>query len=180
MPWASTWWTGPNKPWFILFSYPVFMTVIFSVMLFIIRRIHQLIPQVGILVIALVVGPTLLYLYNFAVDGASVNSGVWNYVDVIGPSVVTRSGGLEPLLWPAVPFAIYGGLMLCSLLKLDATGQPWLLGHAHAERLLPGLKREVGRALAAVVYWNFMYWFFMTLPVNLGRELFGGPSKLVP
>lgn len=180
MPWGPTWWTGPNKPWFLLFSYPVFMTFIYSILVWLIGRIHRAVPSVNLLLLTLIIAGPLFWLNNFIIDGSSVDAGIWTYVDVIGPYIKTSSGGLEPLIWPMIPFGIYGALMVFALLKVDANGVPKVYNILHPERFTPGVKRETLRALTAIIVWNALFFFLLTLPVNLYRQFFGGPSLLVP
>lgn len=180
LPWKSTLWTSPNKPIFLIFSYGVFFTVIFTLLGALMRRVITRVSSVSPLVLVLLIAGPIFYGYNFVVDGASVDAGLWNYVDAIGPVVKTPGGGTEPLLWPAVPFAFYGSLMLYSLLRTGPDGAPSFLALGRPERRKPGLSREAVRALTSVMWWNGVYWFAMTLPVNLVRQLFGHPSVLVP
>lgn len=180
LPWGSTWWTAPNKPVFLIFSYPVFFTFIYTVLIFLLRKAHKALPAVPLLAISLIIATPIFYGYNLLVDGASVDAGIWNYVDALGPVITTSGGGAEPLLWPALPFAFYGALMAYSLMRVDEKGHPTFLRLGKPDRYAPGIKRETVRALTSMLWWNAMYWFLLTMPVNLGRELFGHPSALVP
>lgn len=179
-PWGSTWWTSPNKPIFLMFSYPVFFTVIFTLLGALMRRVIARLPAASPLLLTLLIGGPIFYAYNFFVDGASVDAGLWNYVDAIGPVVTTPGGGTEPLLWSGIPFALYGALMLYSLLRTGPDGAPAFLALGRPERYPPGRRRELVRAVTSALWWNAVFWFAMTLPVNLVRELFGHPSALIP
>ena len=179
-PWGSTWWTAPNKPMFILVSYAPFFMLIYSALTFLNRKIKQALPAVPMLAISLAVNAPLFWLWNYAIDKSSVESGVWNYVVTWGPTQVTANGGYEPLVWPMIPFGIYGALIAYYLMKHDANGHPTFLGLGRPERHAPGVKRELVRAVTSMAWWNAMYWFGFTMWINLIRDLFLPASTLVP
>ncbi|MDB5687551.1 MAG: hypothetical protein JWR77_2140, partial [Rhizorhabdus sp.] len=178
--WGSTWWTSPNKPIFLLFSYPVFFTAIYTLLTALMRKVVRSWPGGSLFALTMIVCAPIFYGYNLFVDGMSVDAGLWNYVDAIGPVLRTPAGGSEPLLWPGVPFALFGSLLVYSLVRVDGDGHPTYLRLARPDRCEPGIKRETVRAGASMLWWNLIYGLFMTIPVNLGRELFGHPSLLVP
>jgi hypothetical protein len=180
LPWGSTWWTSPNKPVFLIVSYPVFFTIIYSLFVYINRGVKRLAPTTPLLVIALAIDGPLFWLWNYFVDGASVENGIWNYMVTWGPTVTTANGGNEPLVWPMIPFAIFGAVVAYYLSKLDANGHPTYLQLGRPERFAPGRRRETVRALTAIIWWNAMFWFAFTAPLNLVRDLFLPTTPYIP
>lgn len=179
-PWGSTWWTSPNKPIFLIFSYPVFFTLIYSLFTTINRSVKKLMPAIPLLVIALAINGPLFWLWNYFVDGSSVENGIWNYVVTWGPTQLSSNGGNEPLVWPMIPFSIFGAVVAYYLSKHDANGHPTYLRLGKPERFAPGAKREGVRALTAILWWNAMYWFAFTAPLNLFRDLYLPATPLIP
>jgi len=180
LPWGSTWWTGPNKPIFIIFSYPVFFTVIYTVLSWLTKSVHRLTPGIPLFITTVVVSVPLFYGYNFVIDASSVDAGIWNYVHAIGPITRTSSGGIEPMIWPPFLFCFYAAIMLYSLIRVDANGHPTFLRLGRPERFAPGWRREIIRALTSIFWWNLLYWFLLNFPMGLVRQMFGPASSLVP
>ena len=180
LPWGSTWWTGPNKPAFLFFSYPVFFTLFYSMLIALNRRLHRLLPGVSMAVVSLPINGALFWLWNYVIDKSSVENGIWNYVVTWGPSQLTANGGHEPLVWPMIPFSIYGAATAYFLSRLDEDGHPTYLRIGRPERFRPGIHREAVRALTAIVWWNAMFWFAFNAPINLVRAFFLPASHLVP
>jgi len=180
IPWGSTWWTSPNKPWFLVLSYPVFMTFIFTIMVALIRWARRALPQVSPVLVTILLAAPLFYLNNFALDAASVKSGAWIYEDVIGPILPFSNGAFEPLLWPALPFALFGTVMCFALLRQNEPGHPAFEAMLQPERLNAGLPREAARAVAWIITWNVLYWVLLIMPVNMVREIWGPASRFVP
>jgi len=180
LPWGSTWWTSPNKPFFLIFSYPVFFTLFYSALVYVNRWIKRLLPGAPLLLIALTVDGPAFWLWNYFVDKSSVENGIWNYVVTWGPTQLTSNGGHEPLVWPMIPFSIFGAVVAYYLSKLDENGHPTYIRLGHPERVPPGPRRELRRVLTAVIWWNAMYWFAFTVPLNLVREFFLPASQMVP
>lgn len=179
-PWGSSWWTAPNKPIFLMFSYGPYFMLVFTGLVWLNRWLHARLPGVPLLLIALVVNGPLFWVWNFAIDAGSVQSGIWNYMLAIGPVHIVPNGGFEPLVWPMLPFSIYAALVGYGLSRLDAAGHPTFLRFGRPERYPAGAKREGVRVLTSIVWWNAGYWFGFTLWVNLVRELFLPASAMVP
>lgn len=85
-----------------------------------------------------------------------------------------------PLLWPGIPFALWGATMAHLIRTLDPKGRPvfegWIIRRASELRW----KREATRAGAWVGVWNFSYWLILCTPLISIRLLFGQPNALVP
>jgi hypothetical protein len=179
IPWGSTWWTSPNKPWFLLISYPIFYVIVFSIMLAVMRRVIKTFPTISPVLLILVVAGPIFYASNYYLDSKSVEAGSWRYYDVFGPAEKV-GGAYEPLVWPMIPFAIWGVVMCMLLLRRDAEGHPTFERVTRPGRYAPGFPRESMRALAWAIVWNVTYWILLVMPVNLMREFFGQPHPLVP
>ncbi|MDB5985879.1 MAG: hypothetical protein JWR16_932 [Nevskia sp.] len=181
MPWKSTLLTTPDKPWFVIFSYPVFMWSAFAAMLAVTRAAIRRFPNVSPLLVCLLSAGPALFAINLAFEAVSVAyAGQWSYVDVIGPALTTAAGQ-QPILYPGIPFGLFGGVACYLILRQDAQGRPTferLL--LRPDRLPPGFGRETLRALSWVLVWNLCYWLLLCTPVIAIREIFGVPSTLVP
>lgn len=180
MPWESTLWTTPDKPWFTLWAYPVFMCVAVTTMVYLVSFARRKLPSAPPFMLTMLVAVPILYLFNVGTEYKSVvSSGQWTYVHVIGPALSTAKGTM-PLLWPGVPFAIWGGVITYLIGKRDANDFPGFERIVHAQEFKSSWRREGARALTWVVVFNLTYWLILCTPLILVRILFGTPNALVP
>jgi hypothetical protein len=98
---------------------------------------------------------------------------------VIGPAIVTIKGR-QPILFPNIPFGIFGAVTCYLILHRDTHGHRAIETITHPAAALPGWRRELRRVLAWVVVWNCAYLMFLTVPVMAARFLWGEPNSLVP
>lgn len=179
MPWGESLWTTPDKPWFLLASYPVFMCASISLMLWLCRLAITLFPQRNTKLVTFFTAAVMLILINSLLEYISVSSaGQWTYVDAIGP-VITTAHGLQPLLYPNTPFGVWGGVICMLILSQNALGRPQYESLFRANEVA-GLRRELRRIVAWVVVWNITYWVFLCTPLIAMRILWGAPNALVP
>jgi len=179
-PWGSSWWTAPNKPIFLLFSYGPFFTLFYSVFIGLNLRAKKLFPSIPLFAVSVVVCAPLFWLWNYFVDGTSVKNGVWNYMAAWGPVQVIDGNKFEPLVWPMLPFALYAAAVAYCLTRQDENGHPTFLRLGRPERYAAGWPRETVRAVTSIIWWNAMYWFGFTMWINLVRQLFLPSSPHVP
>ena len=179
MPWGDSMWTTPDKPWFLLASYPVFMSFSVLLMLWLCRSVLKLLPNSNQKIICFFTAGITLIIINTLFELASVSSaGQWTYVDAIGP-VITTAHGLQPLLYPNLPFGIWGGVICALILSQTALGRPRfenIITNSHAT----GWRLQGLRAAVWVVVWNITYWLFLCTPLISMRLLWGAPNALVP
>jgi len=180
MPWGESLWTTPDKPWFLLASYPIFMTVSVSLMLWLCRKVITLVPSVNQSVICFFTAGITLILINTLLELASVSSaGQWTYVDTIGP-VISTAHGLQPLLYPNIPFGIWGGVICALILMHTKEGRPGFENLFKTVNVTARLQAQSLRALSWIIVWNITYWLFLCTPLIVMRLLWGAPSTLVP
>ena len=178
--WPSTLWTTPIKPWRTMLSYPVFMCVAVSTMVFLANAVQRRFPSIRPWRVSLLVAAPILYLFNVAMEYHTVvRSGKWTYVDVIGPALTTGKGSM-PLLWPGIPFALWGATIAHLIRTVDGQSRPafegWIMRRPSELRWI----REATRAGTWVLVRNVSYWLILCTPLIAIRLLFGQPNPLVP
>lgn len=80
MPWGSTLWTAPNKPWNLIWQYGAFFAGIYSVMLWLVRKLQARYPGLGNFGAVLIIGIPIFYLFNLFVEGICVKNGIHSYI----------------------------------------------------------------------------------------------------
>jgi hypothetical protein len=180
LPWGSTTWTTPDKPAMNLTSYPVFMTSAFLSMLALQRWARGRWPGVHPLLLSLATAGPVLIVFNLAMEYVSVETfGLWTYVDTIGP-VLHSDAGTMPLLYPNIPFGLFGAVTAFLIGWTNQEGRPRFEALIAKPSLPQGLKREVLRAVAWVITFNVTYWICLITPAIVIRLTLGEPSTLVP
>ncbi|MGH3641642.1 MAG: spirocyclase AveC family protein [Mycobacterium sp.] len=180
LPWGSTTWTTPDKPAMNLTSYPVFMTAAFLAMLALQKWAGRRWPRVHPLVLSLVTAGPVLIVFNLVMEYVSVETlGLWTYVDTVGP-VVHSDAGTMPLLYPNIPFGLFGAVTAFLIGWTNAEGRPRFEALIAKPALPHGLKRDVLRAVAWILTFNVTYWLFLITPTLVLRLTLGEPSTLVP
>jgi hypothetical protein len=180
LPWGATPWTTPGKPAMNLTSYPVFMTSAFLSMLALQKWARGRWPGVHPLILSLATAGPVLIAFNLVMEYVSVATfGLWTYVDTIGP-VLHSEAGTMPLLYPNIPFGIFGAVTAFLIGWTNEDGRP-RFEELIAKPVLPqGMKRDARRALAWVLVFNVSYWVLLITPTLIVRLAFGEPSVLVP
>ena len=180
MPWGSTLWTTPDKPWFVVASYPLFMCFAFTTMLTLNRFVVGKFPSANLFLVCLFTAAPALFLINFALEAAAVAlAGQWSYVDTLGPALITDKGR-QPILYPGIPFGIWGAVLCYLIMHRDDTGHPRFERLTSSLKFAQGWKRESMRIVAWMVTWNLTYWLLLSAPLIALREFFGQPNALVP
>jgi hypothetical protein len=180
LPWGSTTWTTPDKPAMNLTSYPVFMTSAFLSMLALQRWARRRWPRVHPLVLSLITAGPVLIGFNLVMEYISVKTlGLWTYVDTVGPALHTDAGTM-PLLYPNIPFGLFGAVTAFLVGWTNAEGGPRFEALIAKPGLPQGIKRDFWRALAWILAFNLTYWLFLITPTIVLRLTFGEPSALVP
>jgi hypothetical protein len=168
MPWDSPY-TSPNKPWFMLATYGLYFLPIFQLMLWATGQVRKALPAIPLLVASLMVSAPLFYLFNFAFEGFAVASGWWIYPKSPGPHFTMASGTDYPLIFPVLPFVVYGAIACAVLCLKNDQGVHRLEAFDSVQNMSAGWKKEVARLLVWSVMMNLLYWFTFTLPLMLMR-----------
>lgn len=178
MPWGSTFWTTPNKPWAVIAGYGWFFAAGLPGLLLLCRRAARGKPKVPLWIVAAVVGP-LFWIGDVGAEGLMTLINWYEYTDPVGP-VISTSEGAIPVAYPALVFVLWAVVAVWLLLQQNDKG--WLL-HERAlrvDRVGAGLRRELARVGAMALLMNATFWFVLVFPTILVREAFGDPSTLVP
>lgn len=180
LPWGPSPLTTPDKPAMNLWSYPVFMTAAFLSMLALQRWARKRWPRVHPLLLSLLTAGPALIAINVVLEYISVATfGFWTYVDTVGP-VMTSESGTMPLLYPNIPFGLFGAMMAFLIGWTNDEGRPRFEALIARPGMAQGVKRDALRAVAWVLTFNITYWLFLVTPCILIRLAFGDPSTVVP
>lgn len=180
LPWGTTPLTTPDKPAMNLWSYPVFMTAAFLAMLALQRWARRRWPRVHPLLLSLLTAGPVLIAFNVVMEYISVATlGFWSYVDTVGPALHSEAGTM-PLLYPNIPFGLFGAVTAFLIGWTNARGRPRFEALIASPDLPRGIRRDTLRVLAWVLMFNVTYWLFLVTPCILIRLAFGEPSTLVP
>lgn len=179
MPWGSTTWTTPYKPWGVIPGYGIYFGAAYWLLVEMIERLRKAKPDLGPWAATTLVVAPMFYLWDLGIETGVTSMGWLTYTFSFGPAI-TNAHGSFPLVWPITLFAASSVLMVRLFIAKGADG---LWPH---ERILgiggmaQGFKRELARFCAWAVTMNLMFWFFLTFPLILVRIYFGPASTLVP
>lgn len=180
MPWGPTLWTSPNKPWNLIWQYGAFFAGIYSVMLWLVRKLQVRYPGLGNLGAVLIIGIPIFYLFDLLVEASCVKNGLHSYTEpLIGPVFVMAKGNF-PLVYPVVPFVFYAVITLWVLSMRTPNGYMRFESWFGTKRITAGWQRELVRVVVWILVMNGLYLLFFTGPVVAVRIFFGEPSILVP
>jgi hypothetical protein len=180
LPWGRTPLTTPDKPATNVTSYPVFMTAAFLAMLALQRWARRRWPGVHPLALSLLTAGPVLIAFNLVMEYVSVRTlGLWTYVDTLGPALHT-DGGTMPLLYPNIPFGLFGAVTAFLIGWTNTEGRPRFEALIAKPDLPQGVRRDLLRALAWMLTFNVTYWLLLVTPTILVRLAFGHTSAVVP
>lgn len=180
LPWGPSPLTTPSKPLMNLWAYPVFMTAAFVSMLALQRWARRRWPRIHPLLLSLLTAGPVLIAFNVATEYISVAMfGFWTYVDTVGPAMHSAAGTM-PLLYPNIPFGLFGAMTAFLIGWTDGEGRPRFESLLAPAGLPKGIRRDARRAVAWVLTFNATYWLFLVTPCLVIRFLFGDPSSMVP
>ena len=206
MPWGSTLWTSPNKPWAVIPAYGWYYTLSFLALFWLCDRLRKSRRGMRGWVAAVLVGVPLWYAVDLLIEGGASYLGWWSYDFFVGPALQSEDGNF-PLIYPIVFFAAWCTLMGALVYLKDENGLVPLDRLLRLDRIRPGttpvsehsldadgglaLKvaptRSVSmaqwqwlRAAAWIVAFNASYWVVFIFPIIIIRELVGPASTLIP
>jgi hypothetical protein len=210
LPWGSTLWTTPNKPWALIAAYGWYYTLAFLTYFWLVNRLRELRPNIRPWVACVGVGLPLFYLVDLLVEGGASLLGMWSYDSFVGPAIISPNGTF-PLLYPVTFFAAWCTFMGTLLYTVDANGytafdrftgiRRWaalpgdrnseyeqhvssgsgqVIALEHTEQTKLTIKAQVIRAIAWIVGFNLAYWVLFVFPMILIRIATGEPSSVVP
>jgi hypothetical protein len=179
IPWGSSTWTSPNKPWAVIPAYGWFFGLALPGLLALVAALRRRVPEWSTWGLVAAVVVPVFYLIDLGLESTASRLGWWSYTRTVGPTLSTPRGSF-PLFYPAGVFVVWAVVTVRLLVERDDTG------HWRHERLLripripPGWKREIARASVWALTLNALFWFVLVLPTILLRHAFGHPSALVP
>ena len=176
--WGVTPFTTPVKPLFIPFSWGWWFAFSLTPLTMLVRVLLRRWPNASPLLLAMLTAFPLYCGYQLMVEGAAVSNGYWTYEALIGPVMAGEKGNL-PIVFPILLGAWAAG-MIALVARTDAQGLFWHDRWLGVDRIAPGFTRELARAGALTLVFQVTFFVVNTLPVLIGRPLFGGPSLLVP
>jgi len=181
MPWGSTLWTTPNKPWYTVTAYGWFYSAVLPGTVQLFKWVRRQRPQwsYSFTMITTVMIP--FYLWNlFSADMTAHFTYYFHYLYVIGPSFNTERGGQLPLMYPAFPFCTFGPFVVWSLDNRDAKGRTWFERWFGAEARPMDSLGQIKQVLAWCLGMNIMYSICLTIPLVTIRCWFLPTSTVVP
>lgn len=179
MPWGSTKWVTPYKPWFMIFSYGWFYYGSMVLMLWLIEKLKSARPQWGHVTCVFVVAWPFFYLWDFWLETSAALTGWWTYVYYFGPAIVSAHGNM-PLLHPIVIYAWSGVAMVWVLSYQGKDGNVAFESRCGTDRIQPGFWRESARLGLWCLVMNAIYIVNATIPFIAVREYFAIPNAYVP
>jgi hypothetical protein len=177
IPWDSTWWTTPNKPWAVVAGYGWFIGLSLPALAALcIRRAGA--GPVTFTGVFLVVLP-IYWAFDMIIEFPATRAHWWTYADPAPLAVTNEEGGFS-FIWPILPFAFWAVVAVWLLARRDDRGFMWHERVMRVSAVQPGASRETARVGAMVVMLNASYLFAFVLPLCLIRALLLHDSSVVP
>lgn len=151
--------TTPNKPMFMPAAYGWYFLAIYSLIWYLVDKLRAARPDWSRVLVVMVIAAPFFYIWNLMVEGFSALVGWWTYYEVYGPAI-SSARGTYPLIFPVVPFAVYGVAEALVLTWKDSKGQHMLEHLTGAHNAPEGSAKELRRILAWVLTMNFIFALF--------------------
>jgi hypothetical protein len=179
LPWGEMAFTTPNKPLFVPFAWAWFNVVLFLLTVPLLKRLSHWLPRVHPLLLSLLfVGP-LFWAYDIGVERSATISGWWRYINPVGP-VWESPQGTFPLVWPALPYVLWGVAFTWLMSLRDSTGLWWHERKVGVSPTGSGLKHELARLGAMVVLFHVSHTLIIVVPHYVYRLAFGTAVSALP
>lgn len=179
IPWGSSTWTTPNKPWWMVPAYGAYYAVGIPGSLKLVGWVRRVRPEWGRLPTLLVVTGLFFYAFDVAIEIPATTFGWWTYAHTWGP-VYESSRGTFPLLYPVLVVDAYI-LVVCWLIdRRTDSGVVRFEVMLGTNRVRAGWRRETARLGAWVATLNVAYLVVLMAPLVLIRLAFGPGNGLVP
>ncbi|MBU4011431.1 MAG: hypothetical protein KJ882_11780 [Proteobacteria bacterium] len=151
--------TTPNKPTWMPAAYGWYFLAIYSLILFWVDKLRAAKPHMSrVLAVAMIATP-FFYVWNMMVEGFSALVGWWTYYEVFGPAI-TFTRGTYPLVFPVIPFTIYGVIQTLMLTWKTPDGKHYIEKITGAHTSPIGHGKELRRALAWIIAMNLIFGMF--------------------
>jgi hypothetical protein len=181
MPWGSTLWTTPNKPWYVIFTYGLFYLGILSGNYTLFKSTQKRKPEWSYWYTMFVTVMVPFFFYNMlSADVLGFWTYHFHYLYIIGPGLDTATHGSMPLFYPGFPFCTFGPFCIWSLDNRDDKGRTWFERWFGAEANPKDLNGQLQQLLAWTLGLNIMYAISLTIPLVVIRIYFLPESTVVP
>lgn len=151
--------TTPNKPAFMPAAYGWYFLAIYAFLIWLVNVLMRARPRMARITAVILVAAPFFYLWDLLVEGFAALVGWWTYVEVYG-AYWKFARGTMPLLFPIIPFTVYGILATAVLTWRDDRGMHRLERLTGAPLATPGWGREARRLLAWIIAMNLMFGAF--------------------
>lgn len=180
IPWGSTVFTSPNKPWILVAVYGWY----FQLMPYMLHKVQWVLkryPQLPRTTTIVVLGGFMFYLENLVFEGIGATQlGWWSYVQHWGPSF-NWANGTWPLFGPAIIFTVFGIVVIWMMDQTEPDGTFKLDVLSGVTRVREGWRRETARAVAWTFTFNALYILTLLVPLIAIRVfVYAKGSYLVP
>lgn len=179
IPWGSTLWTTPNKPWSLIPAYGWYYAVALPGTLWLVGRLRQIRPTWGRVTTVVVVVLPIFYIYDVIVEVLGTYWGWWSYTESVGPAIHSAKGTF-PLLFPLAFVCLFVVSAVLLIDNRDDRGHPRFEGWFGVTRVRAGWPQELTRVGVWIVVFNVTYLVTLIGPLVAIRELFGPSSAIVP
>ncbi len=151
--------TTPNKPMFMPAAYGWYFLAIYSLIWFLVDKLRAAKPDWSRVLVVLLIAAPFFYVWNLMVEGFSALVGWWTYYEVFGPALHSARG-TYPLVFPVLPFAVYGVAEALVLTWKDQNGLHMLEHITGAHKATVGIGKELRRVAAWVITMNGIFALF--------------------
>ncbi len=179
IPWYSTTWAAPTKPWAVIAGYGWFIGLAIPAIVLLVNRATRDRTGAGRYLLAAAITAPIFWAIDIAVEAVATALNWWEYTNPTGPVIKTANGDF-PIVYPSLVFVLWAVLTVLILMRRDANGLFLHERLVRIDRIRTGIGRDITRALAMAVTLNMTFWFVLVLPTILIRQYTGDPSILVP
>ncbi|OCK74388.1 hypothetical protein K432DRAFT_199738 [Lepidopterella palustris CBS 459.81] len=180
IPWGSTLWTTPNKPWYTITAYGWFYSAALPGMVKLFTSVRRRRPEWSYTLVMTLTVLLPFYLWNLtSADSTAFFTYYFHYLYVIGPAMHTSRGSL-PLLYPAFPFSLFAPFVVWSIDNRDSKGRTWYERWFGSEPQPKDALGQIRQVLAWCVGMNIMYACCLTVPLVTVRVWFLPESTVIP
>lgn len=180
LPWGSTLFTTPNKPWYVVTAYGWFYSAAFPRILKLSAAMRRRWPNMSNAVVLTITALIPFYFWNLlSADLLAFYTNWYQYLYTIGPAIQTSKGAM-PYVYPAFPFVTFAPFTVWSIENRDSAGRTWFERWCGAEPHPKHFSGQIKQLFAWCVGLNIMYLCSLTVPLITVRLLFLPHSTVIP
>lgn len=180
LPWGSTLWTTPNKPYALIALYGWYYMAVYMSLMALIKLFRAKFPNFSHTASVLIVTIPIFYAWDLLLEAFAAQVGWWTYVVCVGPAIISSKGNW-PIVYPISVFVVYGVIATWFLSNRGPDGRPKFESWFRVENIHNHAVREIARLGVWLLVMNVLYVLFLIIPLVGSRELIVDiPSTLVP